>query len=67
MEIALRHEAPAGSPAANWLPCPAGSFNLCLRLYRPDREALESGWGPPPVERYDPSRTRAPLRATAAG
>lgn len=66
VEIALRHGPPSGTPASNWLPCPAGPFNLCLRLYCPDREALESGWAPPPVERDDPARTRASLRARAA-
>jgi hypothetical protein len=37
--------------AANWLPSPPGSFNLCLRLYYPEPSALDGSWKPPGVEK----------------
>ncbi len=42
-------EPPRGS--ANWLPAPAGSFNLCLRLYYPEASVLEGAWTPPGVRK----------------
>lgn len=38
---------------ANWLPAPAGPFELMLRLYWPDASMLQGGWTPPPVQRLD--------------
>ena len=40
----------AGEPAegtSNWLPAPAGGFNLALRLYWPRAEVLDGSWLPP--------------------
>lgn len=34
----------------NWLPAPAGSFNVFLRLYWPQRPALTGGT-PPTLQR----------------
>lgn len=42
-------EPPQGS--SNWLPAPAGSFNLCLRLYYPEATVLDGGWTPPGVRK----------------
>jgi len=44
----------ASEPAegsSNWLPAPAGSFNLCLRLYYPEAEVLDGTWTPPGVRK----------------
>jgi hypothetical protein len=41
--IQLRNTAPPSSiPQANWLPVPAGPFNLMLRMYWPDIAALNT-------------------------
>jgi hypothetical protein len=34
----------------NWLPAPAGSFRVNLRLYWPQARALRGLWRPPPIE-----------------
>jgi len=46
--IAIQHVAPAES-GVNWLPAPAGSFRLSLRLFGPSRAALDGAWRPPPI------------------
>ena len=53
LELTIQHSPPKRAPTANWLPCPSGPFNLCLRLYRPEPEALDDTWVPPPVKRLD--------------
>lgn len=40
-----------GEGSANWLPAPAGSFNLCLRLYYPEAAVLDGSWTPPGVRK----------------
>ena len=37
----------------NFLPCGEGIFDLCLRLYLPQQEAIDLLWSPPQVERAD--------------
>ena len=42
----------AGRPSAsgvNWLPAPAGSFSLVLRVYEPTPPVLDGSWSPPAV------------------
>ena len=58
IELSIQHRPPRHSSAANWLPCPAGPFNLCLRLYRPEHEVLDGTWSPPPVRRVDEAEPR---------
>jgi hypothetical protein len=38
----------------NWLPSPPGQFRLNLRLYGPDRAALDGTWAPPSVQNLGP-------------
>lgn len=44
-------EAPAEDERANWLPAPAGKFELYLRAYWPDERLLSGEWTPPVVTR----------------
>jgi len=50
LDLYIQHESPAAGHEANWLPAPAGAFNLCLRLYYPQAEVLDGRWAPPEVE-----------------
>jgi hypothetical protein len=50
LDLRIAAEEPAEG-AANWLPAPAGSFNLCLRLYEPEAPALDGDWQPPAVRK----------------
>ena len=60
MTILLQHEAPPGGAVANWLPTPAGPFNVMMRLYWPQPSVLRGEWMPPPIERQlnDPHERR---------
>jgi len=49
--VLLRHSAPAGDAAKNWLPTPAGPFYLVLRLYQPRSEVLNGTYQLPQVVR----------------
>jgi hypothetical protein len=50
LDLYIQHDPPAPQHEANWLPAPAGVFNLCLRLYYPEAEVLDGRWSPPEVE-----------------
>jgi hypothetical protein len=71
LTLHIQHAAPAAGTAAraNWLPAPSGAFHVILRLYQPDRAALDEEWRPPPIlragETLRPVLTR--LRIRAAG
>lgn len=49
IDLYIQHEAPGGDKDANWLPAPAGDFNLSLRLYWPEEAILNHQWIPPAV------------------
>jgi hypothetical protein len=51
LEIFLQHEQPAPARRANWLPTPAGKFNLFLRTYLPGPGVLDQSYAPPPVRK----------------
>jgi hypothetical protein len=52
LTLYLQHAEPGSAAArANWLPAPAGTFHLILRLYQPSGSALDGAWKPPPVFR----------------
>ncbi|MCX4163625.1 MULTISPECIES: DUF1254 domain-containing protein [Paraburkholderia] len=49
--LAVSHTRPAGVPTSNWLPAPAGAFNLTLRAYLPDLSILNGTYTLPPMIR----------------
>jgi hypothetical protein len=51
LDIYIQHDSPGPEKEANWLPAPADSFNLLLRIYWPKEEVLHGGWIPPAVQR----------------
>jgi hypothetical protein len=53
LTIHIGHNSPDPEKGPNWLPVPAGSFSLCMRLYWPKEEALAGSWKMPGIERID--------------
>jgi hypothetical protein len=54
LTITIQHKQPEGAAEkANWLPAPEGTFYLVLRVYWPEKAALDGTWTPPPVVRVD--------------
>jgi len=51
LDLYFQNASPGKDKEANWLPAPAGAFNLCLRLYWPKEEILKGNWTPPPVRK----------------
>lgn len=51
LDIHVQHEHPGPELESNWLPAPADSFNVFLRLYQPRQEALTGAWTPPTLRR----------------
>jgi hypothetical protein len=51
LDIYIPSEPPGPDKGSNWLPAPAGEFNLAMRIYSPRREVLDGTWTPPPVRR----------------
>jgi hypothetical protein len=51
LDLWLQHGTPGPDRESNWLPAPAGAFNLILRIYWPAQEVLDGSWTPPRIER----------------
>ena len=51
LDLYFQHENPGKEKVANWLPAPAGRWNLCMRLYAPKMQVLDGRWTPPPVKK----------------
>lgn len=49
LDLYFQNESPGQALEANWLPAPKGPFNLTMRLYAPESDALTGKWNPPPV------------------
>ena len=51
LDIYIQHDSPGQSKESNWLPAPAGDFDLVMRLYWPRASILTGEWNPPAVKR----------------
>lgn len=49
IDIYIQKENPGKEKVLNWLPAPAGDFNLIMRVYWPSDEMLSGSWIPPGV------------------
>jgi len=47
LEIAIQHDAPKGK--TNWLPAPAGPYQLILRTYQPRKALFDGSYKVPPL------------------
>ncbi|MGA9274959.1 MAG: DUF1254 domain-containing protein [Candidatus Cybelea sp.] len=53
LDLYIQHDNPGAPKESNWLPAPAGPFNLTMRLYAPRSSVTDGAWAPPPVKRTD--------------
>jgi hypothetical protein len=53
LTIYVQHDSPGKDKEPNWLPAPAGPFELIMRLYLPDAEVREHRWKMPPLEKVE--------------
>ena len=51
LDLYFQSDSPGEDKEANWLPAPKGPFNLTMRLYSPESDALTGKWNPPPVKK----------------
>jgi hypothetical protein len=51
LTIYVQHDSPGPDREANWLPAPAGLFQMVMRLYWPKDAALDGTWTAPPLRR----------------
>ena len=51
LDLYFQSDSPDKAKEANWLPAPKGLFNLTMRLYSPQADALTGKWNPPPIKR----------------
>jgi hypothetical protein len=49
LDLYIQHESPGADKESNWLPAPAGVFNLALRIYWPEEQVIKGEWVPPAI------------------
>jgi hypothetical protein len=51
LDLYFQSENPGKDKEANWLPAPKAPFNLTMRLYSPQADALTGKWNPPTIKK----------------
>jgi DNA sulfur modification protein DndE len=51
LDLYIQKDSPGKGEESNWLPAPAGEFELMLRFYWPKESVLKGTWKPPAVIR----------------
>ena len=52
LDIHIQHDAPGAGKETNWLPAPAGGFNVTMRMYWPKDQSpsiIDGSWNPPAI------------------
>ena len=55
LDLYFQSDSPGKDKEANWLPAPKTPFNLTMRLYSPEDDALTGKWNPPPIKKTRPA------------
>jgi hypothetical protein len=55
LTLYIQHADPGPERVANWLPAPAGSFDVHLRTYVPQEALLDGSYKLPPIVRTNPA------------
>jgi hypothetical protein len=53
LDLYFQHTSPGADKESNWLPAPAGDFNLTMRVYSPKPEVIDGRWAPPAVKKVE--------------
>jgi hypothetical protein len=51
LDLYFQNQSPGNDRESNWLPAPAGDFNLLMRLYAPKAEVIDGRSVPPGIKR----------------
>jgi hypothetical protein len=51
LDLYFQSQSPGKDKEANWLPAPKAPFNLTMRLYSPQADALTGKWDPPAIKK----------------
>jgi hypothetical protein len=53
LTLYVQHESPGSDKEANWLPAPAGKFDVHLRTYIPQKALLDGTYKLPPISKVE--------------